>query len=387
MNPKYIFLLIFLTGCTNPEKKDILKISPEYFIDQNILLSDIACEIEYIPLSSEVYVPSVLSPQITDSLIIFSGRQFAGIFEFNRNGSFVRKIGRNGRGPGEYKYGNHFAIDNKNQRIYIRDMNKLLVYDFNGNFIKERIINRSELSRIKYGNNKLYLFAELSNSKYSNPSYNWIIVDTLGNELSSKKNSTTGFPESMSAFGISSNVSYGYNNKIYYWNQYNDTIFELQDIKYKTAYLFKQDEYRLTPEISGDEENHGFNKHYIVQNLFESQYYIFILYRQYRKTHFCLYDKKEKVFKNYTFQENKEIGLINDIDAGLPFQIREMETVENKEYLVGSINPYELKTYVKSDNFKNKIPKYPEKKKELEKLANSLNENDNPVLMLVELKK
>jgi hypothetical protein len=30
--------------------------------------------------------------------------------------------------------------------------------------------------------------------------------------------------------------------------------------------------------------------------------------------------------------------------------------------------------------------KYPEKKKELEKLANSLNENANPVLMLVKLK-
>ena len=30
--------------------------------------------------------------------------------------------------------------------------------------------------------------------------------------------------------------------------------------------------------------------------------------------------------------------------------------------------------------------KYPEKKKQLEELANSLNENDNPVLMLVKLK-
>ena len=30
--------------------------------------------------------------------------------------------------------------------------------------------------------------------------------------------------------------------------------------------------------------------------------------------------------------------------------------------------------------------KYPEKKKQLEQLANSLDENDNPVLMLVKLK-
>ncbi len=37
--------------------------------------------------------------------------------------------------------------------------------------------------------------------------------------------------------------------------------------------------------------------------------------------------------------------------------------------------------------FKNSNPKYPEKKKELEALAASLNENDNPVLMLAKLKK
>ncbi len=47
---------------------------------------------------------------------------------------------------------------------------------------------------------------------------------------------------------------------------------------------------------------------------------------------------------------------------------------------------YELKQYVESDAFKNSTPKYPEKKKQLEQLANSLNENDNPVLMLVKLK-
>ena len=47
------------------------------------------------------------------------------------------------------------------------------------------------------------------------------------------------------------------------------------------------------------------------------------------------------------------------------------------------INAAELKTHVASDDFKNNVPKYPEKKKKLEELANSLSESDNPVLMLV----
>ncbi|MGV8091740.1 MAG: hypothetical protein AB2L24_07745 [Mangrovibacterium sp.] len=51
------------------------------------------------------------------------------------------------------------------------------------------------------------------------------------------------------------------------------------------------------------------------------------------------------------------------------------------------INPFQLKAHVASDEFKNSTPQYPEKKKELEKLANSLSENDNPVLMLMKLTK
>ncbi len=40
-----------------------------------------------------------------------------------------------------------------------------------------------------------------------------------------------------------------------------------------------------------------------------------------------------------------------------------------------------------SEEFRNSKPVYPEKKRELEKLANSLKETDNPVLILVSLKK
>lgn len=43
--------------------------------------------------------------------------------------------------------------------------------------------------------------------------------------------------------------------------------------------------------------------------------------------------------------------------------------------------------HIKSLEFENSVPKHPGKKKELEKLANNLNETDNPVLVMVRLKK
>jgi len=52
-----------------------------------------------------------------------------------------------------------------------------------------------------------------------------------------------------------------------------------------------------------------------------------------------------------------------------------------------AINPYQIKANVASNEFKNSAPKFPENKKALEKLANSLKETDNLILMMLRLKK
>ena len=62
-------------------------------------------------------------------------------------------------------------------------------------------------------------------------------------------------------------------------------------------------------------------------------------------------------------------------------------TENDREYLVGIVDAFQLKSYTLSEEFKNSLPKYPERKKEFEKFANSLKETDNPVLMMVRLKK
>ena len=60
---------------------------------------------------------------------------------------------------------------------------------------------------------------------------------------------------------------------------------------------------------------------------------------------------------------------------------------DNKNEYVGAyIDAFQLKVHVASAAFKSSTPKCPEKKKELAKLANSLKDDDNPVLMLVRLK-
>jgi hypothetical protein len=52
-----------------------------------------------------------------------------------------------------------------------------------------------------------------------------------------------------------------------------------------------------------------------------------------------------------------------------------------------AINSYQIKAHVASNEFKNSVPKFPENKKALEKLAESIKETDNPILIMVRLKK
>jgi hypothetical protein len=59
----------------------------------------------------------------------------------------------------------------------------------------------------------------------------------------------------------------------------------------------------------------------------------------------------------------------------------------NDSTILMSVRADDLKNHVASDDFKYNLPKYPEKKKQLEDLVNKLSELDNPVLMFVTFKK
>ncbi len=88
-----------------------------------------------------------------------------------------------------------------------------------------------------------------------------------------------------------------------------------------------------------------------------------------------------------SFKEPSNQGIENDLDNGPGFTPHYYFQEEGEEFLIGWVDAYKLKAHVIGEDFRSSTPKYPEKKKELEELAASLDENDNPVLMLVKLKK
>ncbi len=68
---------------------------------------------------------------VTDDngLFLYDGHPSAvAIYQFSSNGDYIRQIGREGRGPGEYLSGSHLNIGNNNLLVYDRTLHRHLVY-------------------------------------------------------------------------------------------------------------------------------------------------------------------------------------------------------------------------------------------------------------------
>lgn len=128
---------IIVTSC-NPDKnhssemvrnlnptEEPLRNSPEYDNAKIIKLET----------SQSCLISVITQIRMTESFIFI--KDLENIYSFTREGKFVAKIGKKGEGPGEYIVFNTFFIDeNKNQVTIIDDFkNKLINYDFTGNFI------------------------------------------------------------------------------------------------------------------------------------------------------------------------------------------------------------------------------------------------------------
>jgi hypothetical protein len=92
--------------------------------------------------------------------------------------------------------------------------------------------------------------------------------------------------------------------------------------------------------------------------------------------HTVFYDK----YANKKLEIDLETGTLKDDIAGGP-NFYPKFCSENKFY--ASISVTDLKMYIKSDDFKKAIVLNPIKKERLEKLATTLKESDNPVIIIL----
>jgi hypothetical protein len=152
---------------------------------------------------------------------------------------------------------------------------------------------------------------------------------------------------------------------------------------FKPHLVIKVGEKMITPEVRSTNDGTEIGKNYILPlNLFEFDDYIYyeFTFKVVIPNDVLIYSFIGSKKNNLQAVFNKSDGIINDVDGGPNILPR---TIKDDNTIIAIINASEFKKHVFSEAFKNSAPLFPEKKKELEKLANSLEETDNPVLILV----
>ncbi len=396
-----ITLIIVLISCKQKKEVDnIVDLTsiPEPGVTH---LSELGSDIMYIPLETNA---GCLVPQIDK--LIYEGESFflrstnvndappkkdappappmpriRSLYRFSKNGEFICQISNKGGGPSEYIYIRDFLYNKNNNTIDIFIPNDIKEFSLDGKWKKNTTIeyNGKEVSSIGYTNNQILGF--INNLRGQNE-YSFVLIDENGQITNKYKNK---YQFNISTGAISFNpecIFYQYNGILHCKELNSDTIFSFDNGAFKPKYIFKQGEAKYTTDLREKSMTTNLTKYIIQKNLFESKNYLFYMYRLKNSDHCFIKNKSNGT----QYLIDNGTGLVNDMDNGPNFKIQNTIIVNGTEYMISWINAFELKALVDSDAFKNSTPKYPKKKEELEQLANSLNENDNPVLMLVKLK-
>jgi hypothetical protein len=382
-----------------------------------VKLSKFISDISYVPFENkgEIFFTPFTDFDISDNLISVINYT-EGCLLFDISGHFISRIGSIGRGPTEYIAVDLIGFDTK-KNIFIRSQYDLFQYKTDGTFVKK--YNKCFLvddTFYLFGGtiiNDSLILGHILNST-GDIKYKAMIVNKSGKAKYYSRNYEIFNPERkvVSSFEGSQTNLNKFNKTVFYKELYNDTLFGLnKELQLIPAYTFKFGKFKEPlSERAKLPPNRDLTKYLRLPFVYQTKDFLYLdcefasyfpakrltpkkgpidsKSNWYNTTKVLgIYDRRtgKLVFSKPTSTDNPlyTTGLYNDFDAGPRFfPIKQV----NDSMMVMWIEAKQLKDHVASDDFRKNLPKYPERKKMLEKLANSLSEFDNPVLMLVTFK-
>lgn len=370
-----------------------IKINPFNRVTGDLKLSDLVETIEYIPLETTNKCLVGVAPRtfdISDNYIVLHCWKTNQVYLFKRNGSFVGLIGREGSGPGEYvgMSVSSVFIDEEKKQIFVGTThpNQISIFDLKGNFIKNYVVgNKDEVADFMYYFNKQFLLA-YSNSGTVSHKYE---LRTSQMHLLTKGVKTIPFSMKNTFLGVQPPSVYLYEGELCARETcLNDTLFAIKNNQFSPKYIINSGKYDLTPELRSDGDE--YRKYWLslvrYVNVFESNNYLFFDYLFNRNWYFVYYSKQEKKILYFNSQrmlpDNYIGGIPNDYDGGLPLWPTKQS--ENTWYVFQDASDLCEET-PKQKRLK---PKGPEKAiQAFKRMCKKMQPDDNPVLMIVKLKK
>ena len=394
-----IFLLAisFVIGCSSGKQSDdsskndgIVRIDPNSRQRKILMLSEIIDSISYVPLETndncllgtirEFFV-------LSENYLLIENKDFK-LYLFSKTGKFISQIGNIGQGPGEYLYYDTYIsrIDEKNSQVIIVTYNQrqLMYFDFSGKFIKSEPLPFTKVKGwISYCHSRLYNFHLVQEMNSGKNPYTYLVTDTAFNVITQKvkpvqfswKGDIRFYP------GVPFFHQYTYNDRIHTKELLlNDTLYTINDdYSFEPKYIISAGQYDVTVDIRSDPRfSTEMNSYLMPWSMFETNDYLFVLYRYQKKDIPCYYHKKED---KVTHIKTSSSGIPNDFDGGLDF----WPAYQNNNELVAFYDAYQIVEHKKNANHF-KLQGGEESIKRFDQMVRNLEAEDNPVMVIVKLK-
>lgn len=295
-----------------PEFPQIVPFETGIETEQEILLSEIADSIRYIPLetNNKCLIRGLKGSNIIRTKEYFFLPWIDKLFQYTKDGKFIRTLGRKGGGPGEFNWIMQIDVDEKKGLVYmLTTTGKINIYSMEtGKFIramKVPNIEVSEFAMLRVQDTIAATFMRNNNGKRKERIY---LSNLKGDTLKIFNRWDLFDLNSKYRWMISSDIDrymFHYKSHTCYKEYYNDTLFTITQETLEPRYIFQMGKYSLPIEcrfeyLNGDGKRfQEVAAPYIQYNTIETDSYIFMPYSNWagekaQEKQMAIYDKKAK---------------------------------------------------------------------------------------------
>jgi len=378
----YLILLVCLFSCNTEKNADL----PKYKIDirkglnnreQQFVLSDFVRDVEYVRLetSQECLLSDIYELVVTSDFILISDRK--RLLKFGKDGSFIQRIGRTGKGPAEHGRNIKFNVNEYTNEAYIlSNRYQVNVYDLHSGLFKRDFTLPFITSRFDFipGNKCLFFTMEFS-SKLDSTITEIFITDSAGVKIDSVPDYNRLKNNNNVAGSVMLQRNNGYLN---YKGHWKDTLYRINNNLEKQSYIafdcnnnVSWYDLNVEPEMNGKLDNF-----IAVSTVLEEKNNLYLTLQMGIPS-----AGEERVFKNMLFNKNaKELsptnGIRDDIHSGIIFW---------PKFIVDDVVIDHFSAYELMENYEQLKNEF-DFSDEFKRIAGKLNENDNAILMIGKLR-
>lgn len=385
-----IILILLICSCGSKDNSTIRTIdllSPGG--EQITNLSEIADDIQYIPLETN-----------PDAFMRFVGSLKSGndkfyintvleLLVFDKTGKFLYKLDQHGRGPNEYVYLSDYDIKPEENLVIVLTRGKLYFYNETdtGFNLGRQLDLKKQPNFVDFFPGQDNILLSFSASTGENK-YQCVCITPEGDTLFKRPNYYKFTRTSKVVMGFSSdNIINKYDETMRIKGFLNDTIFKINsDFKFVPFMVLNSGGKSITTDflanVPAPDMNSGTSPtaaFLAISEILEVERYLLCRYYYQEGPQWIVFDKKSDQTSRFG---GKEL-LKDDISGGINIEPK----FSCNGILYSWTDALSFKKHMSDAEFRNPEVKNPERKKELEKIAASVEEDDNHLLIVITPKK